>query len=611
MTRASPRGCCAPIATRSRSGTSSRGSRSRAPSRRHGGGRCTARSSPRCAEPPSGEPDPARLAHHAEEAGDDAAALALLAGGGRARVEPRRPPRGRRAVRARASPRRGPHAGRARRDCSRPTRRRCTSSAVTPRRSRRGSRRSRSTGSSATGSRGRQPRAADHAVLQPERERQGRAREPRRDRGPRRAAAEPRAGDGVRLPGVRADARSGQRRGRRLGREGGRARRALRRPRHASRRAEHDRHVVRDGRRDRARVRLPESQSRDRAARRSRGADRLGLLDARHGPRRDVRARAFRALPARAHRVRRGVRPRLALHERVARLPCSSTAAVGTRAQPLAAGGARPRGGRRRSPRRPRTIALGRIRARRGDPGPLERTRRGARALAGRAGTSSGSATSTRRAPRRPGSQATASEPRREARAAYALALEKRHLWFAGELAYWQWKAGALDPPSTGRRTGSPSRTGCSSRATPRAAAAWRARGCPYEAARALAEAGRRGGAARVAGRARRPRRRARGEARPRAAALARRRRPARAARLDARQSGGAHGPRGRGAAARRRAASATRTSPSSSCSRVGRSITTSRRSCASCACRRAARRPPRPRGSACSKTGSAAAQDG
>jgi tetratricopeptide (TPR) repeat protein len=32
-----------------------------------------------------------------------------------------------------------------------------------------------------------------------------------------------------------------------------------------------------------------------------------------------------------------------------------------------------------------------------------------------------------------------------EARAAYSLALEKRHLWFAGELAYWQWKAGALE----------------------------------------------------------------------------------------------------------------------------------------------------------------------
>ena len=32
-----------------------------------------------------------------------------------------------------------------------------------------------------------------------------------------------------------------------------------------------------------------------------------------------------------------------------------------------------------------------------------------------------------------------------EAQAVYPLALEKRHLWFTGELAYWQWKAGAPD----------------------------------------------------------------------------------------------------------------------------------------------------------------------
>ncbi|HET9673497.1 MAG TPA: LuxR C-terminal-related transcriptional regulator, partial [Gaiellaceae bacterium] len=73
-----------------------------------------------------------------------------------------------------------------------------------------------------------------------------------------------------------------------------------------------------------------------------------------------------------------------------------------------------------------------------------------------------------------------------EARIVYPLALEKRHLWFAGELAYWQWKAGALDawpdwiaPPYLLQLEGDP-----------RAASeAWLARGCPYEAARALAEA--------------------------------------------------------------------------------------------------------------------------
>jgi DNA-binding CsgD family transcriptional regulator len=73
-----------------------------------------------------------------------------------------------------------------------------------------------------------------------------------------------------------------------------------------------------------------------------------------------------------------------------------------------------------------------------------------------------------------------------EARAAYDLALQKRHLWFAGELAYWQWKAGALveapewiAEPYRLQLAGDPSA----------AAAAWRARGCPYEAARTLADA--------------------------------------------------------------------------------------------------------------------------
>ena len=72
-----------------------------------------------------------------------------------------------------------------------------------------------------------------------------------------------------------------------------------------------------------------------------------------------------------------------------------------------------------------------------------------------------------------------------EARAAYPLALEKRHLWFAGELAYWQWKAGELeDAPDW---IAEPYRLQLAG-AAQEAAEAWRARDCPYEAARALAE---------------------------------------------------------------------------------------------------------------------------
>jgi DNA-binding CsgD family transcriptional regulator/tetratricopeptide (TPR) repeat protein len=74
-----------------------------------------------------------------------------------------------------------------------------------------------------------------------------------------------------------------------------------------------------------------------------------------------------------------------------------------------------------------------------------------------------------------------------EAQAAYDLALEKRHLWFAGELAYWQWKAGTLDEAP--RWIAEPYRLQLAGEARA-AAEAWEARGCPYEAARALAEAG-------------------------------------------------------------------------------------------------------------------------
>jgi DNA-binding CsgD family transcriptional regulator len=79
-----------------------------------------------------------------------------------------------------------------------------------------------------------------------------------------------------------------------------------------------------------------------------------------------------------------------------------------------------------------------------------------------------------------------ASRARAEALAAYPLALAKSHAWFAGELAYWQWKAGGLgEPPACAAR---PYRLHIEQRAA-LAASAWRELDCPYEAARALAEA--------------------------------------------------------------------------------------------------------------------------
>ena len=73
-----------------------------------------------------------------------------------------------------------------------------------------------------------------------------------------------------------------------------------------------------------------------------------------------------------------------------------------------------------------------------------------------------------------------------EARAAYPLALAKGHAWFIGELAYWQWKAGVLDEvPAIAAE---PYRLQMQHDAV-KAEVAWQARNCPYEAARALAEA--------------------------------------------------------------------------------------------------------------------------
>jgi DNA-binding CsgD family transcriptional regulator/tetratricopeptide (TPR) repeat protein len=130
-------------------------------------------------------------------------------------------------------------------------------------------------------------------------------------------------------------------------------------------------------------------------------------------------------------------------------------------------------------------IAIGRVRARRGDPGAFAALDEALElALPGGHLQRLGHVRAARAEAAWLGGEPVHALD--EARAVYALALEKRHLWFAGELAYWQWKAG-------GGRDHAPAWI-----ATPyrlqiedepvAAAGAWRARGCPYEAARALAE---------------------------------------------------------------------------------------------------------------------------
>ena len=129
-------------------------------------------------------------------------------------------------------------------------------------------------------------------------------------------------------------------------------------------------------------------------------------------------------------------------------------------------------------------IALGRVRARRGDPGAQEALDDALElALPGGHLQRLGHVHAARaEAAWLAGDCERAVE---EARAAFPLALEKRHLWFAGELAYWQSKAGVLkEPPEW---IAEPYRLQLAG-AHRAASEAWRARGCPYEAARALAE---------------------------------------------------------------------------------------------------------------------------
>lgn len=131
-------------------------------------------------------------------------------------------------------------------------------------------------------------------------------------------------------------------------------------------------------------------------------------------------------------------------------------------------------------------IALGRLRARRGDPGAWE--------VLDEALESSEPGGHLQRLGHIRCARAEAAwlvgDPERtveEARAVYPLALEKRHLWYAGELAYWQWRAGELrDAPEW---IAEPYRLQLDGDA-PAAAAAWAARLCPYEAARTLADGG-------------------------------------------------------------------------------------------------------------------------
>jgi DNA-binding CsgD family transcriptional regulator/tetratricopeptide (TPR) repeat protein len=129
-------------------------------------------------------------------------------------------------------------------------------------------------------------------------------------------------------------------------------------------------------------------------------------------------------------------------------------------------------------------VALGRVRARRGDPGAAE-------VLDEALDQALQTDTLQRLAPARAARAEAAwlaDEPDRamtEAIAVYDLAVRHRHPWHAGEFAFWRWRAGDTvvapgwgAPPFILQIRGD----------WRRAAEAWQRLGCPYERARALAD---------------------------------------------------------------------------------------------------------------------------
>lgn len=129
-------------------------------------------------------------------------------------------------------------------------------------------------------------------------------------------------------------------------------------------------------------------------------------------------------------------------------------------------------------------LALGRLRLRRGDPG-VEETLDEALSLAETSGTLQ------RLAPVRAAraewalARGDPGRARAEAAAALPLAQAKRHPWLVGELAYWNWRAGAID--SVPDACAEPYALQIAGRWR-EAADAWQRLGCPYEGALALAE---------------------------------------------------------------------------------------------------------------------------
>lgn len=132
-------------------------------------------------------------------------------------------------------------------------------------------------------------------------------------------------------------------------------------------------------------------------------------------------------------------------------------------------------------------VALGRVRARRGDPAVWEALRE-AQELAGNTGTLQRVALMQAARAEAAWFEGRAADAASEASVGLELALRKRHRWFASELLFWCWQGdGSLPGGMPDFCMNQPFAMEISGRWR-EAAAAWRELKCPFEAARAMME---------------------------------------------------------------------------------------------------------------------------
>jgi DNA-binding CsgD family transcriptional regulator/tetratricopeptide (TPR) repeat protein len=132
-------------------------------------------------------------------------------------------------------------------------------------------------------------------------------------------------------------------------------------------------------------------------------------------------------------------------------------------------------------------IALGRLRTRRGDPGVWEVLDE-ARVLAGHTGTLQRTAPMQAARAEAAWLEGRADDATAEAAPGVELAVRKQHAWFASELLFWCWRGtGSLPVPVPAFCAHRPFALQAEGR-WQEAAAGWRALGCPFETASALAD---------------------------------------------------------------------------------------------------------------------------